>query len=83
MKLSEILFEGMMMEPPEGSVVDISGNSRSFVVAIESPGKFRAHWPGYMNVHRGISVDGGIVWEVNDVNAKQGYGPLLDRKSVV
>jgi hypothetical protein len=79
----ENVNEAMETEPPEGYYVDISGNERVIRIRIKSKSGGRPKLAGMMNVGRGITVpaaeahDGGLVWEVVNAEAEQGYGPML------
>jgi hypothetical protein len=81
--LLENIEEAMETEPPEGYYVDISGNERVIRIRIKSKSGGRPELAGMMNVGRGITVpaaeahDGGLVWEVVNAEAEQGYGPML------
>ena len=87
--IEENVNEAMKTEPPEGYYVDISGNERVIQIRIKSKAGGRPKLAGMMNVVRGIMVpatgahdgpaviDGGLVWEVANVEAEQGYGPML------
>lgn len=81
--IEENVNEAMETEPPEGYYVDISGNERVIRIRIKSKSGGRPKLAGMMNVGRGITVpaaeahDGGLVWEVANVEAEQGYGPML------
>jgi hypothetical protein len=81
--IEENVNEAMETEPPEGYYVDISGNERVIRIRIKSKAGGRPKYAGMMNVGRGIMVpaaedhDGGLVWEVANVEAEPGYGPML------
>ena len=81
--ITENVNEAMETEPPEGYYVDISGNERVIRIRIKSKAGGRPKLAGMMNVGRGITVpaagahDGGLVWEVANVEAEPGYGPML------
>jgi len=85
MKLSEILFEVMQTEPPEGHIVVVSiEDQRSIWVRIGTKiftSRFpegRYKYAGQMHIERGITVENnGLVWEVESVYANKGYGPML------
>ena len=85
MKLSEILFEAMSMEPPQGYTVVVSGDKRSITIEYRSKDKLitprfpegRFRYAGMMTLYRGVTVDDGLVWEVESVNSEKGFGPLL------
>ena len=85
-RLSSILFEGMKLEPPEGYIVFISGDERNIRIRIRSKEKvITSRFPegrykseGQMVIQPGIHIDdGGLVWEVENIVANEGYGPLL------
>ena len=80
MKLSEILFEEMQRVPPEGYVVVVSGDQRRVMIRIRKHQNdiVGSRYIGMMNVNRGITLDNGsLVWEVSNVEAEGGFGPLL------
>lgn len=81
----ENIDEAMKTEPPEGYYVDIniSGDERVIRIRIKSKAAGRPKYAGMMNIDRGIMVpaggdhEGGLVWEVSNVEADHGYGPML------
>lgn len=83
--IKENIDEAMKTEPPEGYYVDIniSGDERVIRIRIKSKAAGRPKYAGMMNIDRGIMVpaagdhEGGLVWEVSNVEADHGYGPML------
>lgn len=74
------LNEAMKTEPPQGFEIKISGDQRRIVIKIVSKKKgFRGRsFLGTMMIGRSFSIPGaGFAWEVEEVEADQGYGPLL------
>ena len=75
--LLENIEEAMETEPPTGYVIEISGDQRLiFIKMMKSDGNRRS-LKGYIKIARGITVPDGLVWEVSNVEADHGYGPLL------
>lgn len=78
--LRKIIKEEMKMEPPSGFEIKISGDQTRIVIEIISKKKGlkgRARL-GKMMIGRSFSIPGaGFAWEVEEVEAEQGYGPLL------
>ena len=85
MLLSKILFEAMSMEPPQGYTVVVSGDKRSITIKYRSKDKLitprfpegRFRYAGIMTLYRGVTVEDGLVWEVESVYSEKGFGPLL------
>jgi hypothetical protein len=73
----EGLDEAMQVEPPEGSLIWISGDERSIQIRMRDRAGDRT--VGMINVDRATTVpDGDFVWEVSNVEATEhGYGPML------
>jgi hypothetical protein len=75
--LLENIEEAMEIEPPSGYVIEISGDQRLILIKMmKSDGNLRS-LKGYIKIARGITVPDGLVWEVSNVEADHGYGPLL------
>jgi len=67
--LLENIEEAMEIEPPSGYIIEIGGDQRVIFIKMIK---------GYIKIERGITVPGGgMIWEVSDVEAESGYGPLL------
>jgi hypothetical protein len=78
------LVEVMKTSPPSGYVVEIVGDYSRIKIYIKRTKKPTAYsrqrrFVGSMIIGRSdfSPEDGGIAWEVQDVDAEQGYGPLL------
>ena len=78
-KLNELrmfIFEAMISELAEGLYIEIEDFGRSLTINILKEGKSKAHSPGWINMSR-RQVNEGLAWEINNSNARSGYGPLL------
>ena len=79
--LFENIEEAMQLEPPSGYIIEIGGDQRViFIKMIKNnpPEGKRGRVKGYIKIERGITVPGGgMIWEVSNVEAESGYGPLL------
>lgn len=74
------LKEVMKTVPPSGFVIKVSGDQRRIVIKIEQKekGRMLRHRLGVMMIGRSFSIPhAGFAWEVEEVEAEQGYGPLL------
>jgi len=75
--LLENVEEAMQLEPPSGYVIEISGDQRLIIIKMMKSDGNRRSLKGYIKIDRGITVPDGLVWEVSNVEADHGYGPLL------
>ena len=82
----KFLDEAMKTEPPEGYVVIITGDLREVHIKIRSKEKVgesprfpegRWKYAGEMHIWRSITIEEGKTYEVESVQADEGYGPLL------
>ncbi len=71
------LSEIMKTNPPEGATIVITGDQRSITIMYKKSGVPKAYWPGRISFERWISVVGGQIWKVTEINSLKGYGPLL------
>lgn len=81
MKLYELLFaEGMKTDTPENYIVSAYIDNRSISLRVKDKtiDKWkRQKYLGSIDVHRSITVDDRRLWEVSNIEADEGYGPLL------
>jgi len=81
MKLYELLFvEGMKTDTPENYIVSAYIDNRSISLRIKDKtiDKWkRQKYLGSIDVHKSITVDDRTLWEVSNIEADKGYGPLL------
>jgi hypothetical protein len=82
--INRSISEAMQTSPPLGYVVEIVGDYSRIKIYIKRTKKPTAHsrqrrFLGSMIIGRSdfSPEDGGIAWEVQDVDAERGYGPLL------
>jgi hypothetical protein len=82
--LLENIDEAMQLEPPSGYIIEISEGSSMmqrdiFIKMIKNnpPEGKLGRVKGYIKIERGITVPDGLVWELANVEAESGYGPLL------
>lgn len=82
----KFLEEAMETEPPEGFIIIISGDRRQVHIKIRSKEKVgssprfpegRYQYVGEIHMDRSITVDEGLLYEVESVFADKGFGPLL------
>jgi len=82
----KFLEEAMETEPPEGFIIIISGDRRQVHIKIRSKEKVgssprfpkgRYKYVGEIHMDRSITVDEGVLYEVESVFADKGFGPLL------
>lgn len=72
-----MIREAMVSTLAHSMKVVVEDDVKTVSIYILEAGKSKAHGPGVITVSAGPMIDEGRVWNVENVNAKKGYGPML------